>query len=146
MYNSLPPPSGWLQHVSIKVQSHQPLPLFRARQRKVHYLINTVVDGPVKLLRLVTGQHHHKPAGHRGKRKRVGGIEIVSYIRLIIQEEQFKGVLDTLRAMLALNLKVFYDTCSMYTIQFNHVYRMIHIELDEYLLVALFSCTIKKCV
>ena len=62
---SLPPSSGWLQHIFVKVQPHQPLPLLRTRQSKIHYFINAVVYGPVKLLRLVTGQHQHKPTGKK---------------------------------------------------------------------------------
>lgn len=59
---SLPPPSGRLQHVFIKVQSHQSLPLLRTRQSKVYYFIYTVINGPVELLGLVTGQDQHEPA------------------------------------------------------------------------------------
>ncbi len=62
---SLPPSSGGLQHISVKVQPHQPLPLVRTRQSKIHYFIDAVVYGPVKLLWLVTGQHQHEPAGKK---------------------------------------------------------------------------------
>lgn len=65
---SLPPPSGRLQHIFIEVQPHQPLPLLRTRQSKVHDFIYTVINGPVKLLGLVTGQDQHEPAGGRGTR------------------------------------------------------------------------------
>lgn len=59
--NSLFPPSGRLQYISVKVEAHQPLPLLQAGQGKVHNLVYSVVDGPVKLLRLITGQHQHEP-------------------------------------------------------------------------------------
>lgn len=60
---SLPPPSGRLQHIFIKVQSDQSFPLLRTRQSKVDYFIYSVINGPVKLLGLVTGQDQHEPAG-----------------------------------------------------------------------------------
>lgn len=60
---SLSPPSGRLQHVFVKVQPHQSFPLLRTWQGKVYYLVYTVIDGPVKLLRLVTGQDQHEPTG-----------------------------------------------------------------------------------
>lgn len=60
---SLPPPSGRLQHIFIEVQSYQAFPLLRTRQRKVYYFIYTVINGPVKLLGLVTGQDQHESVG-----------------------------------------------------------------------------------
>lgn len=59
----LPPGGSWLQHISVKVQPHQPLPLLGTWQSEIHYFVNAVVYGPVKLLWLVTGQHQHEPAG-----------------------------------------------------------------------------------
>lgn len=60
---SLSPPGGRLQHIFIKVQSHQSFPFVRTWQSKVYYFIYTVINGPVKLLGLVTGQDQHEPAG-----------------------------------------------------------------------------------
>lgn len=60
---SLSPPGGRLQHIFIKVQSHQSFPFLRTWQSKVYYFIYTVINGPVKLLGLVTCQDQHEPAG-----------------------------------------------------------------------------------
>lgn len=62
--HSLSPPGGRLQDVSVKVKSDKSLSLLRAGKSEVYNLINTVVNGPVKLLGLVTGQNQHKPAKH----------------------------------------------------------------------------------
>lgn len=52
---SLSPPGGWLQDVSVEVKPDETLSLLGTREGKVHNFINTVINGPVKLLRLITG-------------------------------------------------------------------------------------------
>lgn len=44
---------GWLQDVPVKIHPDEPLALLQLGQVEVHHLIYPVVDGPVKLLRLV---------------------------------------------------------------------------------------------
>lgn len=54
---------GWLKNMLVKIHSHQALPLLSPRQVEAHDLVDAVVDGPVKLLRLVAGQDQHEPVG-----------------------------------------------------------------------------------
>ena len=44
-----------------EVQLNHLLPFLLARQGEVDHLVHTVVDGPVKLVRLVTGNDQHEP-------------------------------------------------------------------------------------
>lgn len=53
---------GWFKNILVKIHSHQALPLLLPRQVEADYLVDAVVDGPVKLLGLVAGQHQHEPA------------------------------------------------------------------------------------
>lgn len=44
---------GWLQDVLVEIHPDQALALLQLGQVEVHHLIYPVIDGPVKLLRLV---------------------------------------------------------------------------------------------
>lgn len=59
---------GWLQNMLVKTHPHQAFPLFLLRQIEADHLIDAVVDGPVKLLRLVAGQDQHEPKASRDSR------------------------------------------------------------------------------
>lgn len=61
----LPSLCGRLQNVLVEIQPHQALPLLSLRQAEVDHLVNAVVHGPVKLLRLVAGQDQHEPEASR---------------------------------------------------------------------------------
>jgi len=55
------PLEGRMQDVFVEVLSDESLPLLAVWQGELDHLVETVVDGPVKLLRRVTGQHQHEP-------------------------------------------------------------------------------------
>lgn len=53
---------GRLKNILVKIHSHQALALLLPWQVKADHLVDAVVDGPVELLGLVTGQNQHEPA------------------------------------------------------------------------------------
>lgn len=50
----------WFKNEFLEVMSHEPLPLLIARDLKLDHIVQSVVDGPVELLRQITRQHQHE--------------------------------------------------------------------------------------
>ena len=71
-----------------KIQFDHLLPFLLTGQGEVNHLIHTVIDGPVKLVRLVAGNDQHEPVavrerggegcggGMRMRRERIGGMGV----------------------------------------------------------------------
>ena len=52
----------WLQDVQTEVELEHAQPLCETRCLKFYQIVQPIIDGPVKLVWLVTGQDKHKPA------------------------------------------------------------------------------------
>jgi len=57
------PPRGarWRENVKTEVELQHAQPLIAAWQAKLDEVVQTVIDGPVKLVWLVACQHQHEP-------------------------------------------------------------------------------------
>ena len=68
---SLPPGnSRRVQDIETEVEFQHAEPLWLAWEVKLDQVVQTVVDGPVKLVWLIAGQDQHKPGVIRGSRQR----------------------------------------------------------------------------